>query len=108
MEFIGLTHPNYGEIGTEMIPQGNGPAQPYGLSEPTSGAPTDSVYSMANGKQDSATSNIGYRPESSPYRPSAGRADRLTANIVGSSTFDDIASGGYSGMYRGAGLTTNQ
>ncbi len=108
MEFKGLTHPNYGEMGTSVIPQGNGAAQPYGQSPATSTAPTDSTFTM--GGTDSARSSIGYRPESGVqrYRPEAGRGDRLAANIVGGSTFGDSASGGYSGVYRGAGLTTNQ
>jgi len=101
MEFKGLVTPNYGQIGTETIPQGNGAAMPYGIAPATSSAPTDSVPSM-QGRQDSARVDIG-------YRPLAGRADRLAANIVGSTDFGNQASGGYgSGMYRGSGLTTNQ
>ena len=83
------------EMGTELLPAGNRGAFPYGLAEPTSSAPTDSVYSMASGRNDSAESNIGYRPTSGPYRPEAGRADRLGANIVGGTDFDNAASGGY-------------
>ena len=97
MEFIGHTHPNYGEIGTEVIPQGNGAAQPYGLGDPTSAAPLMATNSMAGNGVDSATSNIGYRGSSGPYRPEAGRADRLSANIVGGTDFDNMGSGGYSG-----------
>lgn len=52
-------------------------ADPYGLAPPTSAAPTDSVPSM-QGHQDSAVVDIG-------YKPTAGRADRLSANIVGGS-----------------------
>lgn len=100
MEFKGLITPNYGQMGTEVIPQGNASAAPYGQAPRTSAAPTDSVPSM-QGHTDSAQVNIGYRPLS-------GRADRLSANIVGGTDFDNSASGGYSGFYRGAGLTTNQ
>lgn len=71
---LGVT-PNYGQMGTEIPVGGNGPATPYGIATGTSAAPTDSVMSMQGG-QDSAVANIGYRPE-------AGRADRLSANIVG-------------------------
>lgn len=87
--FLGLTHPNYGEMGTESLPVGNGPANPYGQASPTSSAATDTGASM-QGHQDSSIINIGYRPET-------GRADRLNSNIVGSSDFNNIASGGYSG-----------
>ena len=98
--FKGLTHPNYGEMGMETIPQGNGAAIPYGQAPQTSSAATDTGASMQS-HVDSAQANIG-------YRPLAGRADRLSANIVGGSDFNNMASGGYSGMSRGAGLTTNQ
>lgn len=96
MPYTGEYTPNFGQMGTEVLPVGNGLAAPYGQAPPTSGAPTDSVFSM-QGSQDSATSNIGYRPTSGPYRPEAGRADRLGANIVGGTDFDNMASGGYSG-----------
>ena len=90
--------PNYAQMGTESMPQGNGAALPLGLADPTSQAGYVSTASMQQSGTDSATSNIGYRPESGPqrYRPEAGRADRLGANIVGM-TFDNLASGGYSG-----------
>jgi hypothetical protein len=85
------------QTGTDYaMPQGTGPAQPYGLSEPTSAAPTDSLNAQTQ-STDSANSNIGYRP-TSKYMPSAGRADRLGANIVGGlGSFDGLGDGGYSG-----------
>jgi hypothetical protein len=93
---IGYWTPDYNQMGTEMTPQGNGQARPYGLADPTSQAPLMATNSMQSG-QDSATSNIGYRGTSGPYRPEAGRADRLGANIVGGTDFDNMASGGYAG-----------
>jgi hypothetical protein len=72
----GLITPNYGQMGTEHLPAGNGPAIPYG-STPTSGGSAVVSTASMQGPQDSAYSNTGYRPE-------AGRADRLAANIVGS------------------------
>jgi len=99
VNFTGLTTPNYGSMGTEMLPAGNRMAAPYGQAPATSAAPTDSIPSM-QGRQDSGVINIGYHPE-------AGRADRLSANIVGGGDFANQASGGYSGMSRGAGLSTN-
>ena len=89
--------PDYGQMGTEMLPAGNGMASPYGQADPTSQAPLMATNSMAGNGVDSATSNIGYRGSSGPYRPEAGRADRLGANIVGGTDFDNMASGGYSG-----------
>lgn len=88
MNVSGLVTPNYGQMGTEVLPAGNRVAVPYGQAPATSAAPTDSVMSM-QGHADAAHENVGYRPV-------AGRADRLAANIVGGTTFDDIASGGYS------------
>lgn len=85
----GLVTPNYGQMGTENLPSGNGPAMPYGSSPAAGAAPMLNTASM-QGPASSAVVNIGYRPE-------AGRADRLGANIVGGSTFDNLASGGYSG-----------
>jgi hypothetical protein len=85
----GLVTPNYGQMGTEMLPSGNRMAAPYGQAPATSAAPTDSVMSM-QGPQGPAHENYG-------YRPAAGRADRLQANIVGGTDFDNLASGGYSG-----------
>ena len=76
MNVVGNT-PNFGQMGTEHLPSGNGAAQPYGLANSTTAAPMMTTNSM-QGPQDSAIANIGYRPES-------GRADRLGANIVGSS-----------------------
>jgi hypothetical protein len=73
---LGAT-PNFGQMGTEMPVGGNGPAMPYGLGPQTSAAPTDSIGGM-QGPQDSAVVDIG-------YKPMAGRADRLSANIVGGS-----------------------
>lgn len=87
--------PDYNQMGTETTPQGNGRAMPYGLADPTSAAPAMGLNTM--GGVDSATSNIGYRGSSGPYRPEAGRADRLGANIVGGTDFDNMQSGGYSG-----------
>lgn len=84
----GLVTPNYGQMGTENLPAGNGPAIPYG-STPAPATGMVSTGSM-QGPMSSATSNIGYRPTS-------GRADRLSANIVGATDFDNMASGGYSG-----------
>lgn len=75
---------------------GNGAAIPYGSTPPVGGGPNMGLSSMA-GPLDSATSNIGYRPTSGPpgrYRPEAMRADRLTANIVGS-TGEGLSAGGY-------------
>lgn len=82
---LGVT-PNFGQMGTEMPIGGNAAANPYGIAPATSAAPTDSVLSM-QGPQDSAASGTG-------YQPMAGRADRLSANIVGSSS-DRVADGGY-------------
>lgn len=82
--------PNYGQMGTEVLPSGNGAALPYGLGDRTSAQAAMPLNSMQSSGQDSATSNIGYRPTS-------GRADRLSANIVGGTDFDNLASGGYSG-----------
>lgn len=84
----GLVTPNYGQMGTESLPVGNGMATPYGQAPQTSSAATDTGASM-QGPGESAQANIGYRPV-------AGRADRLSANIVGGSDFDNLASGGYS------------
>jgi hypothetical protein len=99
MPYTGEYVPNYGEMGMEsMIPQGTGRATPYGQADPTSQAPLMATNSMASNGVDSATSNIGYRGSSGPYRPEAGRADRLGANIVGGAgEFDGMADGGYSG-----------
>jgi hypothetical protein len=97
MPYTGEYTPNFGQMGTEVLPMGNAAAQPYGLADPTSQAPLMATNSMAGNGVDSATSNIGYRGSSGPYRPEAGRADRLGANIVGASDFDNMASGGYSG-----------
>ena len=83
-------------MGTEVLPAGNGLANPYGSTSPGGAAPAMPLASM-HGGVDSATSNIGYRGSSGPYRPEAGRADRLGANIVGGTDFDNMASGGYSG-----------
>lgn len=82
----GLVVPNYGQMGTEMLPAGNRMESPYGQAPATSSAPTDSVASM-QGPAESAQANIGYRPV-------AGRADRLAANIVGGTT-DSQGGGGY-------------
>lgn len=71
------------------IAGGNGPAQPLGQMGPAPAASTVSTGSM-QGPASSAVANIGYHPE-------AGRADRLGANIVGGTDFDNLASGGYSG-----------
>ena len=76
-------------MGTEHLLAGNGPAIPYGGTPTGGGAPMVATGTM-QGPASSAVANIGYRPE-------AGRADRLSANIVGGSTFDNMASGGYSG-----------
>ena len=84
--------PNAEGMGTD-IPQGTGRAQPYGLSDPTPVQGAIQLNTM--GGTDSASSNIGYRGTSGPYRPEAGRADRLGANIVGGTDFDNMASGGY-------------
>lgn len=89
MPYTGTVTPNYGQMGTESLPSGNGMAMPYGQAPQTSSAATDTGASM-QGHQDSAQINIG-------YRPTAGRADRLSANIVGGTDFDNQASGGYSG-----------
>jgi hypothetical protein len=87
--------PNAGEMGMDYaMPQGTGRAQPYGLSAPAPTQGTVQINSMGGGT-DSALSNIGYRGTSGPYRPEAGRADRLGANIVGGTDFDNMASGGY-------------
>jgi hypothetical protein len=93
----GMYTPDFNQMGAEVLPAGNGPARPYGLADPTSQAPLMATNSMAGNGVDSATSNIGYRGSSGPYRPEAGRADRLGANIVGGTDFDNMASGGYSG-----------
>jgi hypothetical protein len=92
----GLYTPNYGQMGTEVLPVGNGLANPYGSTPPIGAATTVPTASMQQGT-DSAQSNIGYRSSSGPYQPAAGRADRLGANIVGGTDFDNMASGGYSG-----------
>ena len=97
MSYQGEYHPNYGEMGMEsMIPQGTGRATPYGQADPTSQAPLMATNSMAGNGVDSGREDVGYHPET-PYYPAAGRADRLGANIVGGTDFDNIASGGYSG-----------
>jgi hypothetical protein len=84
---IGLYTPNDGQLGTVG---GNGPARPYGLANQTSAAPGDFVQSFGGGRTaDSAASATGYRPV-------AGRADRLAANIVGGQTFP-MEDGGYGG-----------
>lgn len=75
MNFSGLVTPNYGQMGTENLPAGNGPAIPYGAGNPAASGPVLSTGTM-QGPSSPATSNIGYRPTS-------GRADRLDANIVG-------------------------
>lgn len=93
---MGMWTPDYNQMGTEMLPAGNGAAIPYGPPDMASAAPLMNTHSMQQG-QDSAASNIGYRGSSGPYRPEAGRADRLGANIVGGTDFDNMASGGYSG-----------
>jgi hypothetical protein len=72
------------------IPQGTGRAMPYGQADPTSQAPLMATNSMAGNGVDQAAGIT-------PYRPESGRADRLGANIVGGSDFDNMASGGYSG-----------
>lgn len=91
MPYTGEYTPNYGQMGMEsMIPQGTGRATPYGQADPTSQAPLMATNSMAGNGVDSGQVNIGYRPES-------GRADRLQANIVGGTDFDNMATGGYSG-----------
>lgn len=87
MTKLGVT-PNFGQMGTEMPVGGNGPASPYGQANPTSVAPLMSTGSMQGGI-DSAQTHIGYRPQ-------AGRADRLSANVVGGGS-DSIAEGGYGG-----------
>jgi len=79
---------NFGAMGTEHLPAGNGPAIPYGSTLGGISGPIVNIASM-QGPMSSATSNIGYRPTS-------GRADRLDSNIVGSSDFNNMASGGYS------------
>ena len=89
MNFKGLATPNYSQMGTEVLPSGNRGAMPYGQAEPTSQAPMVSTASMQGSGTDSAASGIG-------YRPMAGRADRLAANIVGGTDFDNLGSGGYS------------
>jgi hypothetical protein len=81
MNMTGLVTPNYGQMGTEMLPSGNRGARPYGQAFPTSSAPTDAGASMQS-HVDSAMSGTGYRPES-------GRADRLSANIVGGFSLGD-------------------
>lgn len=88
--------PNVAMMGMDGgMPQGTGRAAPYGLGDPTSAAPAMALNSMQGGGTDSAQSNIGYRSNSGPYRPMVGRADRLGANIVGGTDFDNMASGGY-------------
>jgi hypothetical protein len=95
--YTGEYTPNYGQMGMEsMIPQGTGRAMPYGQADPTSAAPLMATNSMS-GPGESAASGIGYHGSMGAYRPEAGRADRLGANIVGGTDFDNIASGGYSG-----------
>jgi hypothetical protein len=80
--------PNFGQMGTESLPGGNGPADLGQGAQTLAGSviPTGSMQ----GPGSPAHENVGYRPE-------AGRADRLSANIVGGSDFDNLASGGYSG-----------
>jgi hypothetical protein len=109
MPYTGEYHPNYGEMGMEsMIPQGTGRATPYGQADPTSQAPLMATNSMAGNGVDSAKDGTGYHPET-PYYPAAGRADRLSANIVGGTgNFNSMSDGGYGGMSRGQGLTVNQ
>lgn len=68
-------------------PLGTGRAVPYGNTPAPTVGPV--MPNAPMGGVDSAQSNIG-------YRPMAGRADRLAANIVGSQTFK-IPEGGYSG-----------
>jgi hypothetical protein len=84
---VGLYTPNDGQMGTVGY-TGTGPAQPYGQADPTSAAPVLSTGTM----QGPGMSAV----DGTAYKPVAGRADRLSANIVGSSTFDNAASGGYS------------
>jgi hypothetical protein len=97
MPYTGEYSPNYGEMGMEsMIPQGTGRATPYGQADPTSAAPLMATNSMAGNGVDSATADIGYHPETR-YYPTMGRADRLQANVIGATDFDNMASGGYSG-----------
>jgi hypothetical protein len=100
MPYTGEYTPNYGMMGMETsdIPQGTGRAVPYGQADPTSQAPLMALNGMGGNGVDSAASNIGYRGSSGPYRPEAGRADRLGANIVGGTgEFNSMADGGYSG-----------
>lgn len=82
---MGLTTPNFGQMGGEMPLGGNGRANPYGSFPGPVAAPAMPL--LGGGHVDSATSNIGYRPTS-------GRADRLDANIVGGG-FDSVSSGGF-------------
>ena len=89
MNFSGLVTPNYGQIGTENLPAGNGPAIPYGGSPTGMSGPMINTHSM-QGPMSSAVENVG-------YHPSVGRGDRLASNIVGSTDFNNMASGGYSG-----------
>jgi hypothetical protein len=75
---------------------GTGAAIPYGSTPATGAAPSMGLSEMG-GKLDSAATGIGYTPVSSPpgrYRPESGRADRLSANIVGSSG-EGLGAGGY-------------
>lgn len=70
--FKGIMSPNWAQIG-EIPVGGNGSATPYGQADPTSSAarfPTSAMF----GGVDSAQSDTGYKPQ-------AGRADRLAANI---------------------------
>jgi hypothetical protein len=86
--------PNQAMMGMDYaMPQGTGRAAPYGIADPTPSAPSMGLNTM--GGTDSASSNIGYRGTSGPYRPEAGRADRLGANIVGGTDFGNLESGGY-------------
>lgn len=82
------TPPNYSQMGTESLPVGTGPAY-EGIGAQTIAGSVTPTGSM-QGPGSPAHENVGYRPE-------AGRADRLSANIVGATDFDNLASGGYSG-----------
>lgn len=87
MNVSGLVTPNYGQMGTENLPAGNRAEMPYGMGPGVNSAPTDVGHTM-QGPAEAAHENVG-------YRPMAGRADRLSANIVGGGV-DNVASGGYS------------
>lgn len=78
---------NFGSMGTENLPAGNGSAIPYGSTPSPGAGPMINTASM-QGPISSAVESVG-------YRPSIGRGDRLSSNIVGSSDFNNIASGGY-------------